>query len=112
METNVKVRIGANIVEYDDKSREFVSSGAGAINTELNAEEVLNRARQAQTFQEMTEIFKDANVNFNFEGGRTLLVQNDNGTHIFFKDEPGRKLSTEKMPEYIVEEILSINDFA
>lgn len=112
MEANVKVRIGVHVIEYDKESQEMVSSGSSAINTKLNAEEVLNRARQAQNFEQMIEIFRDANVNIAFEDGRTLLVLTENGAHIFLRDEPSRKLSTEKMPEQIVEEILAINDFA
>ena len=35
MEANVKVRIGAHVIEYDKESQELVSSGLSAVNTSV-----------------------------------------------------------------------------
>lgn len=111
MNNRVVVRFAGGVVIPNENGELQFESGAGT-KTNIHADEVHRRALEAQSLEEMLEIFKESGAYIGAENSRVLILETDNGTIIFSKDEPSRKLIIDKkIPEASLEQILSINDY-
>lgn len=111
MENNITIRFAGQVIMPDDEGNMVFESGS-ATNTKLTAKEVHNRLLQAQSLEQALDLLKDSGAYIGTEGSRVMIVQTPNGTQIFSKDEPSRKIVVDRdLPESTIEQILSINDY-
>lgn len=111
MENNITIRFAGQVIMPDDEGNMVFESGA-ATNTKLTAKEVRNKLLQAQSLEQAIDLLKDSGAYIGTEGSRVMIVQTPNGTQIFSKDEPSRKIVVDRdLPESTIEQILSINDY-
>lgn len=108
---NMSIRVaGQCIVPNENGELEF-ETGAGT-KTKLQAEDILDKIRQAQSVKEVLEMLQGSGAYIDMEGSRVMVVTTPGGTIILSKDEPSRKIVVDRdVSESTIEQILSVNDY-
>lgn len=111
MNNNVTIRIAGQVVVPNEKGELEFESGAGT-KTKIPAEEIHTKLLEAQSLEEAFNLLQESGAYIGADGSRIMIVQTPNGTQIFAKDEPSRKIVIDReLPEAAITEILSINDY-
>lgn len=111
MENHVSIRFCGQIVVPNQNGELEFETGAGT-KTKIPADELHTRLLQAQSFGEVEKYLKNSGAYIGSENSNIIIAETSNGTQIFSKDEPSRKIVIDKsIPESALEQILSINDY-
>lgn len=111
MNNDVTIRLAGQVIVPNENGELEFESGSGT-KTNIPAEEIHNRLLEAQSLEEAFEFLRESGAYIGGENSRVLVAQTKNGTQIFAKDEPSRKVVIDRdIPEAAIEEILSINDY-
>ena len=112
MDNRVSVRIGGQcITPNEDGTLEFKTGGG--MTTKIEMETLHEMVSRAQSVEAVIRELKDTGIYIGDENSRVIIVTTPNGAQIFSKDEPSRKVTVDRdLPEYVINEILAINDYS
>jgi len=111
MNNNVTIRLAGQVIVPNEKGELEFESGTGT-KTKIPGEEIHSRLLQAQSLEEAFDYLQESGAYIGMDSSRVMIAQTPNGTMVFAKDEPSRKIVVDRvLPEKAIQQILSINDY-
>ena len=112
MNQDIKLYVGATCLSPNEQG-ELEFKADGGLITKIPATEVHERLSQAQSVEEVMQLLKGSGAYIQNENSRVIIIATPNGAQIFSKDEPSRKVTVDRdLPQYVVDQILAINDYS
>lgn len=108
---NVSVRFSGQCIVPNEKGELEFESGAGT-KTQIQAEELQRVMLYSQSLEEALSYLQGSGAYIGAEDSRAMVFTTPNGTIIFSKDEPSRKIVVDReLPEAAITQILDISDY-
>ena len=112
MDKDIKLYVGATCLSPNEQG-EIEFKADGGLITKIPAIEIHERLSKAQSVEEVMQLLKGSGAYIQNENSRVIIIATPNGAQIFSKDEPSRKVTVDRdLPQYVVDQILAINDYS